>query len=182
MTTRGSITVQTGGANASLHADAQQCATWLTRAEGPVKLPATVANAIVFYRASMAKCLTCQSGQRCDAHGTQALRPPPAIDEPAGEDCRRITSVYFACFTEARGQAPIFGNPEGAAVKRLITAAGVDRAEQAIRGAYSDSYWRDKSTILTISADPSRHIGNAPSKKASLQADSGFQSTAKEVR
>lgn len=181
---RGSITVQTNGENASLYADAQQSASWLTQAERrPVKLTGAVANAIVFYRASMAKCIACQAGQKCDVHGTDALRPPTAQSDVATEDFQRITHTYFACFTEARGERPTFSASDGTAVKRLIKAAGVERAEQAIRAAFSDSYWRSKATIATIASDPSRHLGAANgSTRSTLQADSGFEGHGKEIR
>lgn len=184
MTARGSITVQTSGDNATLYADAQQCSAWLTRAEGPVKLPSVVANAIVFYRASLAKCLTCQAGERCATHGTAALRPPSERTDVDTESVRRITHIYFACFAEARGTRPTFTDRDGAAVKQLIRVAGAERAEQAIRAAFSDSYWKSKATIATIAADPSRHLGDVkPSAtKGTLQADSGFDGGGREVR
>ena len=174
----GAITVRT-----EVYPEAQQCAAWLSRAEeGAIKLPATVANAIVFYHAAMAKCLKCQSGQRCEIHGTEALRPSATEPDIPAEQFQRITSVYFACFAEVRGQRPTFGPREGVAVKRLVREAGVDRAESAIRSAFADPYWRNKSTILTIASDPSKHLGNGALVKSTLQADSGFESHAKEVR
>jgi hypothetical protein len=183
MTARGSITVQTSGDNASLYADAQQCSAWLTRAEGPVKLPSVVANAIVFYKTAVAKCLTCQAGERCSVHGTAALRPPAERPDVDYDAVRRVTQAYFACFTEARGARPTFTDRDGAAVKQLIRVAGTDRAEQAIRNAFSDTYWKGKATISTIASDPSRHLGDSKiAAKGSLQADSGYESAAREVR
>lgn len=173
----GAITVKV-----EVYPDAQQCAAWLSKAEGAVKLPGAVANAIVFYRASMARCLRCQAGERCDIHGTDALRPPTQPDV-ATEDFQRITHTYFACFTEARGQRPTFTTRDGAAVKQLIRAAGVERAEAALRAAFEDPYWRGKATIATIAADPSRFLGDAKAGvKTTLQPDSGFESRGEEVR
>lgn len=171
--------------DATAYADAQQLAAWLSRAEGPVKLPRVGSNALAFYHAAVAKCPCCQAGAVCTIHGSAALQPSSAADGkgPSGADYQRVTSAYFAHFTKARGMQPTFRDAEGAAVKHLIVANGVERAERAIVAAFADPFWRSKATIITIAADPSRHLGDAPiqAKQTTLQADSGFQG-GREVR
>lgn len=163
-------------------AEVQSAAATLTRAEGKSRKPPDVGrNALVFYLRSVRACLTCQAGSVCHVHGTLALRPEAAaaVDEigPSHADIRRVTSLYFGLFKETRGEAPAFGQREGKAVKDLVAAVGLERAESAIRSAFSDAFWKDRATICTIATDPSRHLGGAApasAKRGSLQADSGF--------
>lgn len=163
-------------------AEVQHVAAMFTRAEGKSRKPPDIGrNAIVYYMRSVHACLTCQSGSVCATHGTLALRPESATvtqeEGPATTEIRATTGLYFGLYKEVRGEAPAFGKREGKAVKDLLVAVGPERAERAIRAAFADSFWRDKSTICSIAADPSRFLGTAPApsgRRGSLQADSGF--------
>ena len=169
--------------------DLHSAAGLLTRAErAHRKLPHVVSLALAFYLAETKKCVACVSGTRCDIHGTDAVRPPVAKDDdadsPSSEDTRLVIATYSAQFTEARGLRPSIGAREGKAANELVRAVGAQSACEAIRSAYADPFWKGKATLLSIAADPSRHLGTvaATPKATSLQPDSGYESNGKEVR
>lgn len=169
--------------------DLHSAAGNLTRAEQVHrKLPHVVLLAVSFYLAEVKKCLACISGTRCNIHGTDAIRPPATkendADLPSSEDKRLVIATYSAQFAEARGLRPAIGAKEGKAANDLVRAVGAQSACEAIRSAFADPFWKSKATLLSIAADPSRHLGTvaATPKTTSLQPDSGYNSRGKEVR
>lgn len=158
----------------------QRRAAAMTQAEKTLcKVPDFVRNAVAFYCQEQDRCLSCCSGVLCQVHGTATLRPPEPSDaiHVSAEDIQRVTAIYFGRFTQARGIRPQFDAAEGRAVKSLISRMGVDDACKAIEHAFADAFWRQRATILSIAADPSRHMGNGSKAqpRTSLQADSGYQ-------
>lgn len=159
--------------------DLQSRAARMTQAEkARCNVPEFVRNAIAFYSAEQDRCLSCSANTPCQVHGTKVLRPAVAAESDVStEDVRRVTAAYFSHFRTARGVAPQFDGAEGRAVKSLIRRMGADQTINIIERAYADTFWRNTATILSIDADPSRHLGT-PSKSAmrsSLQRDSGYQ-------
>lgn len=139
------------------YSDLQEVASCLTSAEGiPRKMVDVVKNALRFYRRAVLACATCQAGEVCDSHGTEALRA--TLSSPSTVDCQLVTAIYCAEFTAARGKAPLFSDKEGRAVKELLQRVSADDAAKLIGAAFSDDAGRKTETILTIAADPSRWI------------------------
>lgn len=159
----------------------QDSAALLTRAEGKLrKLPEVARNALAFYANAIASCVTCRAGIVCALHGTLSLRPEVANQKQTDvdpDDFNRAKHVYFRAFSAARGEQPAFGAAEGAALKRLIVAIGIDKACSMITKVYNDSFWATSSSIKTIAGDPSRHLGDTQvsGSRTSLQPDSGFR-------
>lgn len=165
------------------YGEAQKAAATLTTAEGaPRKMPDVGRNAIAFYLAEMAKCFSCSSGVECPVHGTAALRPEDAVPDVNPAEHVRLKRAYLESFRVARGEDAVFGGKEAHAISDLIRTLGIERAEAAVVGAFRDHFWRSKATILSIAADPSRHLGtvaasatSTPIPRSSLQPDSGFR-------
>lgn len=137
-------------------------------------------------------CGACCAGLACPKHGPEAaseLPPadaapelaalaercaPPAPPAPAidgSPEYVETVRAYFEAYKGARGVTPVFRSREGAAVKRMIAAIGVDKSKEAIRGAYSDPFWKPKATILTIASDPSRHLGRKTGSTVQSRGD-----------
>jgi hypothetical protein len=156
----------------------------LTKAEGTKRgVPDVVRNAVAFYEQSVARCLPCQSGTPCAAHGTAALQPePPKPPSDVNHSERAaVLKCYRDSFNEARGEPPSVSAREAKAAGDLLTRAGsLDAALRVIRAAFASPYWRSKATLLSIAADPSRHLGATDARqpqliRSSLQADSGYE-------
>lgn len=145
-----------------------------TAAEGrSVDHPETLRRLAMIGLATVERCPTCVASMSCDLHGAEAtradgepIRAARSNETPIGYP--ETARLYFETFEQARGVRPVFMAREGKALRTLLAAVGVERAQAAIRNAFADTWWRDKATILTIAADPSRHL-SAPRSPASAK-------------
>lgn len=158
----------------------QERASHMTRAEKCACKPSDILrNALAFYCAEQDRCLSCKSGAACQIHGTTVLRPSTSAAERtvSVDDMRLVTQRYKAAFVKARRVPAHFGAAENRAVRALIEKVGAETAVSVIEHAFNDPFYRIKATILTISADPSKHMGHtsALERRGSLQADSGYE-------
>ncbi len=168
---------------ATMLADVTDVASRLTRAERTGRDARDAGrNLLAIGLDTVSRCPSCVAGIVCGMHGTEALvklrgnEAAPVSNDVDGIEYEQLVSCYFVEFTNARGQGPAFVAADGEAAKKLLKAVGIARAEQAIRTAYASRYFKAHSTIRTIAADPSRHLGEATATSAgsTLQADSGF--------
>lgn len=93
----------------------------------------------------------------------RARKPKIALveDPKATAEHAELTKLYFVRFEAARGVKPVFDSRDGKAIRDLLSACGVERAAQAIDGAFC-SWWQDKITIRDVAANPSKFIGLKP--------------------
>lgn len=157
----------------------QERASHMTRAEKCACKPSDILrNALAYYCAEQDRCLSCKSGSACQIHGTKVLRPGTSAERTVSvDDMRLVTQAYKAAFVKARRVPAHFGGAENRAVRALIEKIGAEMAVSVINHAFNDPFYRVKATILTISADPSKHMGHASAveRRSSLQADSGYE-------
>lgn len=156
----------------------------LTKAESANRGVADVVrNAVAFYEQSVGRCLPCQSGTPCASHGTSVLQPEPPR-EPSDvnhSDRRAVLDCYSDSFRTARGEPPSISAREAKAATDLLSRTGsLDAALRVIRTAFASPYWKSKATLLSIAADPSRHLGQTDARRpapirSSLQPDSGYE-------
>ncbi len=96
-------------------------------------------------------------------------KPTPEADPSA---FKRVVDAYFQAFEQARESKPAFGAVEGRHVKRLIERVNgdVDRAVEAIRGAFSEPRWaRERGDIAEIAAAPNRFLGRAAGQATDIR-------------
>lgn len=83
----------------------------------------------------------------------------PLTDPKQAAEHTQLVEYYFEQFTAARGVKPPFDGRDGKAAKTLLGQCGLEGARNAVRGAFSDEWWRTKATIRSIAAEPAKFIG-----------------------
>jgi Helix-turn-helix domain len=96
---------------------------------------------------------------RADARRKPKGAVVAVVDPKEAAEHKSLTALYFSSYESARGTKPPFDNRDGKAVKDLLAKCGAETAAAAIRGAFADSFWKDKVTIRGIADEPAKFVG-----------------------
>lgn len=162
--------------------EAAQLVAPLSRAMGQPVAPTDVhRRAHLIGIEALRRCTACTAGVQCGIHDEAALMKAVGIETPKPQKpattagFQATVDLYDRLYKEARGHKPSFSGAVCAAIKRMLDAHGQDAAREALEGAFADSFWRPKVTILQIAKDPDRFrglaAGGAAKTSGSLQRE-----------
>lgn len=165
-----------------LGVEATQLAAPLSKAAGRAVAPNDVHRiAHLIGIEALRRCTACMAGVQCGIHDEAALMKAVGIEAPkpqkpaTTEGFQATVDLYDRLYKEARRHKPSYSGAVCAAIKRMIDAHGQEAAREAIEGAFADSFWRTKVTMLQIAKDPDRFrglaAGGAAKTSGSLQRE-----------
>jgi len=83
----------------------------------------------------------------------------PLADPEAGRQHQEVVDLYFELYERVRGEKPVFDSQDAKAAKKLREKVGLERAKQALQGAFAHDWWRSTATIRTIANEPAKFLG-----------------------
>jgi hypothetical protein len=108
---------------------------------------------------------------------TRAAKPEKPAPEPTG--FVQVRDCWFQVFESNRGCKPAFDARDGKAINTLLAKLGEQRACEAIRNAFTDSWWAaNRASLPDLASNPNPHLGAKPrinGKQGLLQPSAGKQ-------
>lgn len=83
----------------------------------------------------------------------------PLPDPEAGRQHQEVVDLYFELYERARGEKPVFDSQDAKAAKKLREKVGLEKAKQALQGAFAHDFWRSTATIRSIANEPAKFLG-----------------------